>query len=289
MVRARARAAGAGKTRDECSRCACVIRRSARARFSSRSCACSATLGRRSRRAVAERCIVGVDIDPRAVAAARAAVERFVGAPVPALREHLRVGDALARRLAQPVRCGRRESAVHAAGAARRRKHALRAVRGYDGVADLYVYFVELAHRIVRPGGRYCLIVPNKWLTAAYGAAAARVARSASSSVEGVVDFAARALFARCRRVPVHRVGHGRRRGDAPIRAARAARPRVARALAGTGDRARARALARERGTSTRRATRAARSPRAHAGPRSATSCPSGRRAASSPAATARS
>src|SRR5690348_17921389 len=48
-----------------------------------------------SRRAVAERCIHGVDIDPRAVDAARGAVEAFVGCAVPALEEHLRAGDAL--------------------------------------------------------------------------------------------------------------------------------------------------------------------------------------------------
>ena len=50
----------------------------------------------RARRLVAERCVHGVDIDARAVAAAHVAVESFVGARVPALREHLRVGDALA-------------------------------------------------------------------------------------------------------------------------------------------------------------------------------------------------
>ena len=36
-------------------------------------------------------------------------------------------------------------------------KHALRAFASYDGVADLYVYFIELAHRLARAGGRYCL------------------------------------------------------------------------------------------------------------------------------------
>ena len=66
------------------------------------------------------------------------------------------------------VRCARRESAVRAAGAAREQGARCARSRAYDGVADLYVYFVELAHRI---GGRrrYCLVVPNKWMTAAYG------------------------------------------------------------------------------------------------------------------------
>src|SRR5215213_6618 len=48
-----------------------------------------------ARKLVAQHCVHGVDIDPRAVAVARAAVEDFVGAPLPQLREHLRVGDAL--------------------------------------------------------------------------------------------------------------------------------------------------------------------------------------------------
>ena len=38
-----------------------------------------------ARRRVAEHCLHGLDIDPRAVTAARAAIERFVGTRVPAL------------------------------------------------------------------------------------------------------------------------------------------------------------------------------------------------------------
>jgi hypothetical protein len=65
-------------------------------------------------------------------------------------------------------------------------KPALRGYEVYDGVADLYVYFVELAHRIAR---RYCLIIPNKWMTAAYGRPLRRFL-AAQRSVEGIVDFA---------------------------------------------------------------------------------------------------
>src|SRR5690606_28444307 len=118
-----------------------------------------------ARRLVAECCLHGVDVDARAVAAAHVAVESFVGARVPALREHLRVGDALA--IDWPVRFDalvgnppyvRQELLAN--------KAALRGFASYDGVADLYVYFIELAHRIAE---RFCLIVPNKWMTAAYG------------------------------------------------------------------------------------------------------------------------
>jgi SAM-dependent methyltransferase len=137
--------------------------------------------------AAAARCVVGADVDPRAVETTRAAVERFVGAHVPELRENIRVGDALA--LSWP----HVDAVVGNPPYVRQerlgpRKAALRAWASYDGVADLYVYFVELAHRIMRPGGRYCLITPNKWLTAAY-AGALRAFLTEQQSVAGLVDF----------------------------------------------------------------------------------------------------
>jgi SAM-dependent methyltransferase len=179
------------------------------------------------RRAVAERCIVGVDVDPRAVAEARAAVERFVGAPLPALRKALRVGDALSldwepvdALVANPPYV-RQELLGDA-------KPALRKFAAYDGVADLYVYFVELAHRIVRPGGRYCVVVPNKWLTAAYGRPL-RELLDRERSVEGLVDFG-RGLFGDADAFPCivwGTVGGG----GATIATARASTTSVARAL----------------------------------------------------------
>ena len=49
-----------------------------------------------SSQAVAERCVLGADIDARAVAVTRHALEDFVGVRVPALRANIRAGDALA-------------------------------------------------------------------------------------------------------------------------------------------------------------------------------------------------
>lgn len=139
----------------------------------------------KARRLVAEQCVRGADIDARAVAAAHVAVESFVGARVPALREHLRVGDALAIDWPQrfDVVVGnppyvRQELLAN--------KPALRGFSAYDGVADLYVYFIELAQRIAE---RWCLIVPNKWLTAAYGRRL-RELLARTGGVEGIVDFA---------------------------------------------------------------------------------------------------
>ena len=135
-------------------------------------------------RARASACVTGIDIDSRAVAEARRA---------PGPEAQLVVADALA--LAPPERpydvvLGnppyiRQE---HMTGV----KSALRGYASYDGVADLYVYFIELAHRI---GRRYCLITPNKWLTAAYGRPL-RAWLAERGSVEGVVDLGALPLFA---------------------------------------------------------------------------------------------
>jgi hypothetical protein len=195
-----------------------------------------------SRRAVAERCIHGVDIDPRAVAVARSAIERFVGCAVPALEEHLRAGDALRMTWRE-----RFDAVVGNPPYVRQEwlgdKQALRGFAGYDGVADLYVYFVELAHRLACPGGRYCLIVPNKWMTAAYGRPL-RALLAREGSVEGVVDFAgALPLFRDADAFPCIVWGTVGARQPGPIRAARAAAPTsVSRALARSGiahDRAR--------------------------------------------------
>lgn len=188
----------------------------------------------RARRLVAEHCVHGVDIDARAVAAAHVAVESFVGARVPALREHLRVGDALA--IDWPVRFDalvgnppyvRQELLAN--------KAALRGFASYDGVADLYVYFIELAHRIA---DRFCLIVPNKWMTAAYGRRL-RELLSRAGTIAGVVDFArGLPLFSDADAFPCI-VWGGAEPGGTPraeLRAARVVEPtRVADALAEPG------------------------------------------------------
>lgn len=138
-------------------------------------------------RAIAERCIFGTDIDARAVATARAAIARATGADPRVLAEHLVVADALAH--AWP----RRFDAVIANPPYVRQellanKPALRGFEVYDGVADLYVYFVELAHRLLGDRGRWCVVVPNKWLTAAYGRPL-RAFLAKRGTLEGLVDL----------------------------------------------------------------------------------------------------
>ncbi|MGH6914003.1 MAG: Eco57I restriction-modification methylase domain-containing protein, partial [Geminicoccales bacterium] len=62
------------------------------------------------------------------------------------------------------------------------------AYASFDGMADLYIYFFELALKILKPGGRLSLIVTNKWMKAGY-AEALRTLFADQAWVEAVVDF----------------------------------------------------------------------------------------------------
>jgi hypothetical protein len=48
-------------------------------------------------------------------------------------------------------------------------KNLLTLFSSYSGTADLSVFFVSLALRLLKPGGRAGLLTPNKWLQASYG------------------------------------------------------------------------------------------------------------------------
>ncbi len=136
----------------------------------------------------AAQCLIGADIDASAIATTRDAIHRFVGAPV---ELDLRVGDALAldwpacdALVANPPYIRQERLGATA-------KRALAHWQAYDGVADLYVYFIELALKIAK---RYCLVVPNKWLTAAYGKPL-RELLARHASLERVIDLAALRVF----------------------------------------------------------------------------------------------
>ena len=181
--------------------------------------------GREARPLGADEFFSGVFLGGRGVARGRAAVEEFVGGPVPALVDHLRVADALDCEwphafdavVANPPYI-RQELVAN--------KSRLRSFDVYDGVADLYVYFVELAHRI---GRRFCVVMPNKWMTAAYGRPL-RNYLAARGSVEGIIDFE-QGLFSDADAFPC--IVWGTSEGaTTPLRAGRATPP-VATALEG--------------------------------------------------------
>jgi len=139
--------------------------------------------GRDAKRLVAQHCVCGADIDPAAVATARAAVEAFAGGPVP----HLRIGDSLALEWDRFDAVVGNPPYIRQEKLSPATKQALRGYASYDGVADLYVYFLELAHRLAREGGRFGVIVPAKWLTAAY-ARPLRAWLARERSVEAIVE-----------------------------------------------------------------------------------------------------
>ncbi len=175
-----------------------------------------------ARQQVAAQCIIGVDIDRRAVDAARLAT----GAPASALR----VADALAldwaAQFPDVFANGGFDAVVANPPYIRQERLAdktlLQRFASYDGVADLYVYFVELAQQLLRPDGRYCVIVPNKWLTTAYGRKL-RALLVESTSVDGVADVSRAPLFASADAFPCILWGTATRERTTPVRAVRAA------------------------------------------------------------------
>ncbi len=60
--------------------------------------------------------------------------------------------------------------------------------RAFDGVADIYVYFYELALNRLTPGGRLGFVVTNKWMKAGYAESLRRLFAE-HAWVESVVDF----------------------------------------------------------------------------------------------------
>ena len=64
----------------------------------------------------------------------------------------------------------------------------------YDGVADLYAYFMEQGVRLLRHGGRFSFIVSSSFLRTTYGKALRRVLKE-HAAVLRIVDFGGLAVF----------------------------------------------------------------------------------------------
>ena len=65
----------------------------------------------------------------------------------------------------------------------------------YVGTADLYIYFIEQSHRLLKPNGRYGVICSNKFLRTNYGKGI-RNFLSKHSSFEQLIDFGELPVFA---------------------------------------------------------------------------------------------
>lgn len=71
----------------------------------------------------------------------------------------------------------------------------------YAGTADLYIYFIEQAHKLLKPGGYFGMIVSNKWMRSNYGKALRDFLKRESRLVE-IVDFGELPVFANAATFP---------------------------------------------------------------------------------------
>lgn len=114
------------------------------------------------RRAIAERCLVGVDLDPAALEACRESLAIAVGGPVRAdLRHHDGLDPALSLGRVDAVvgnpPWGQKRIALDAAT----RRRYRRDYRCSRGPLDPFKLFVERSHRLLEPGGRWGLVLPD--------------------------------------------------------------------------------------------------------------------------------
>ena len=64
----------------------------------------------------------------------------------------------------------------------------------YAGTADLYIYFIERAHKLLKPNGYFGMIVSNKWMRSNYGKALREFLKRESRLVE-IIDFGELPVF----------------------------------------------------------------------------------------------
>ena len=80
-------------------------------------------------------------------------------------------------------------------------KPFLAAYQTYSGIADLYVYFVEQAHELIRKRGRFGMITSNKFMRANYGKGL-RLYLATNAALNEVVDFGELRVFADAAAMP---------------------------------------------------------------------------------------
>ena len=80
--------------------------------------------------------------------------------------------------------------------------YAKRNFETYAGTADLYIYFIEKAHRLLKPGGYFGMIVSNKWMRSNYGKALREFLKRESQLVE-IIDFGELPVFGEIIAYPV--------------------------------------------------------------------------------------
>jgi hypothetical protein len=72
----------------------------------------------------------------------------------------------------------------------------------YAGTADLYIYFIEQAHKLLKPGGLFGMIVSNKWMRSNYGQALRKFLTENAAILE-IIDFGELPVFEDAATFPV--------------------------------------------------------------------------------------
>jgi hypothetical protein len=72
----------------------------------------------------------------------------------------------------------------------------------FAGTADLYIYFIEQAHKLLKPNGYFGMIVSNKWIRSNYGKAL-REYLSKNAAIQQIVDFGELPVFENAATFPV--------------------------------------------------------------------------------------
>lgn len=81
----------------------------------------------------------------------------------------------------------------------------------YNGVADLYVYFIEKAVLLLKDGGQFSYIVANKWMRAKYGGPLRRWMKG--QAIEEITDFGDLPVFEKATTYPcILRISRGKAR-----------------------------------------------------------------------------
>ncbi len=72
----------------------------------------------------------------------------------------------------------------------------------FAGTADLYIYFIEQAHKLLKPNGLFGMIVSNKWMRSNYGKALRQFLTKNAEILE-IIDFGELPVFENAATFPV--------------------------------------------------------------------------------------
>src|SRR5437016_7045790 len=75
------------------------------------------------------------------------------------------------------------------------KKYFEKQYEAFDGVADIFAYFMEKGLKLLRDGGLYSIIVSSSFLRASYGEPLRRTLKKHAAAIR-IVDFGGLAVFA---------------------------------------------------------------------------------------------